>query len=206
MFHLLVRFRNHYDPVCTPPFAHFPQHALETDDYMVGDALLVCPIVKKGSTKRQIALPKCADGWMSLWDQQCYQNSSNDDLVVEASLGQVPLFVRMGKFVLLNRSRSYSVSDVALLFVYPDHNKNFIHEGEELYLDYSNSFHAVIRRENETLFLSLDFTSTHPDQRPPSVRVFILGSTDNVSVAVTPDDASSSSVKVECTFDCSLLE
>ena len=61
-----------------------------SDQYMVGTALLVAPIVQKGQTKRLVYLP--AGQWIDFWTGTRYQGQQ--DIVVTAELAQLPMFVR----------------------------------------------------------------------------------------------------------------
>lgn len=60
------------------------------DQFMVGDRLLVAPIVTVGQTKRLVYLP--AGEWLDFWTGATYQGQQ--DIVVTVPLDYLPLFVR----------------------------------------------------------------------------------------------------------------
>jgi alpha-glucosidase len=57
---LLLRYREAYEPVMRPLFHDFPDDPeawAETDDFLLGDAVLVCPVISPGVTRREVRLP-----------------------------------------------------------------------------------------------------------------------------------------------------
>jgi alpha-glucosidase len=66
---LLARHREAYEPVMRPLFHDFPDEEAawaETDDFLLGSAMLVCPITAPGVVSRPVRLPAGArwrDGW-----------------------------------------------------------------------------------------------------------------------------------------------
>lgn len=71
------------------------------DEYMVGDQILVAPIVQQGQTARSVYLP--AGDWIDLWSGVQYGGRNN--IIVDAPIDKLPVFVKMntilpwGKFV-----------------------------------------------------------------------------------------------------------
>jgi alpha-glucosidase len=68
------------------------------DAFLLGDHLLVAPILEQGSDGRSVPLP--AGRWYDFWTHDAYDGPSSPD--VTAALDHVPLFVRAG--ALLPRS------------------------------------------------------------------------------------------------------
>lgn len=60
------------------------------DEFMVGDSVLVTPIVEKSETKRLVYLP--AGDWVDFWNNRQY--TGNQDIVVNAPLDKLPLFIK----------------------------------------------------------------------------------------------------------------
>jgi alpha-glucosidase len=82
-------------PFVRPVFWHKPEakHLWEVDDaYLLGDALLVAPVVEQGALSREVFLPE--GGWYNYWDGQYYPGEEN--IQVEAPLERIPLFVQAG--------------------------------------------------------------------------------------------------------------
>ncbi|WP_407889002.1 glycoside hydrolase family 31 protein [Levilactobacillus sp. N40-8-2] len=60
------------------------------DEYMVGDDVLVAPIVQKSQIKRLVYLP--AGKWIDFWNNREY--TGNQDIVADAPLDKLPLFIK----------------------------------------------------------------------------------------------------------------
>lgn len=85
----------------TPPFRHpvvdfpdDPQVAGLTDEYLVGDALLVAPLFA-GETKRTVYLPDGA--WYDFATHQAYDGGRAHE--IEAAAERIPIFVRGGSIL-----------------------------------------------------------------------------------------------------------
>jgi alpha-glucosidase len=91
------------------------------DEFMIGDDLLVAPIVKPDITGRQVYLPK--GGWYDYWTNKRY--SGGTMIRVEAPLENVPIFVRAGAIIPLGPQINYvgeKPSDPITFSIYPDDN------------------------------------------------------------------------------------
>ncbi|BEJ52686.1 glycoside hydrolase family 31 protein [Lentilactobacillus buchneri] len=62
------------------------------DQYLVGDAILVAPIVQPSQTKRLVYLP--AGKWIDFWNHREYDGQQ--DIVVDAPLDKLPMFIKQG--------------------------------------------------------------------------------------------------------------
>lgn len=62
------------------------------DLFLLGDGLLVCPILEEGGRKRQVTLPQGL--WYHFWDDQPIQGGQSVEIA--APLEQIPLFVKAG--------------------------------------------------------------------------------------------------------------
>lgn len=74
-------------------FRDDPQALDVGDQFMFGPALLVCPVVERGATKRGVYLPKGAR-WYDFWTGRAYDGGAA--IEAEAPLERLPLFVRAG--------------------------------------------------------------------------------------------------------------
>lgn len=68
------------------------------DQYMLGDDLLVAPVVERGQRQRQVVLPP--GRWVDWWTREVY---SGGPVGVDAPLDVLPLFIRAGGIVPLLR-------------------------------------------------------------------------------------------------------
>lgn len=93
---LLARYRDQYEPVIRPIFHDFPEDPQawdETDDFLLGDAVLVAPVVEPGAETRAVRLPRGAD-WRDGWTGQRMEGGAT--VVRPAPFDQPPFFVRVG--------------------------------------------------------------------------------------------------------------
>jgi alpha-D-xyloside xylohydrolase len=85
-------------PIVRPLFLNYPNEA-ETytleDEYLLGDEILVAPVIWPGRTDRPVYLP--TDGWRDYWTGEVYIGP--DWVMVAAPLHHVPVFIREGAVV-----------------------------------------------------------------------------------------------------------
>lgn len=86
-------------PILRPTFFNFPQDEAcleDCDDFMVGDNLLVAPVVEEGAVERSVYLPQLPDGqcWIDFHNRARLQAGQVHH--VPAPLSHLPLFVREG--------------------------------------------------------------------------------------------------------------
>ena len=86
-------------PIIRPTFFNFPDDATclqDGDDFMLGDALLVAPVVEQGATRRRVYLPRLAsgEGWFDFHTRQPLAAGQVHE--VDAPLNHLPLFARAG--------------------------------------------------------------------------------------------------------------
>jgi alpha-glucosidase len=92
---LLQRYRDAYEPVMRPLFYDFPNdpHAWEeTDDFLLGDAVLVTPVTQPGVAKRPVRLPASAV-WRDAWSGEVFVGGKTIESA--ASFARPPFFVRL---------------------------------------------------------------------------------------------------------------
>lgn len=100
-----------YPPVRPVFWADSNDSALwDVDDaFLLGDALLVCPITEKGGRQRQAILPK--GYWYNFWDDMVFQGSQQ--ITLEAPLERIPLLVKAGSILPMEEDRQL------ILHIYP---------------------------------------------------------------------------------------
>jgi alpha-glucosidase len=89
------------------------------DEFMVGDALLVAPVLKPDVTRRLVYLPKGT--WYDYWTSKKF--SGGTMISVEAPLENVPMFVRAGAVIPTGQTMNYvgeKPIDLISLNIYPD--------------------------------------------------------------------------------------
>lgn len=70
-----------------------------SDTYLLGDELLVAPVVERGARQREVLLP--AGRWIGWWDGEVLEGGQR--ITVDAPLDRLPLFLREGGIVPLLR-------------------------------------------------------------------------------------------------------
>lgn len=86
-----------YEPIIRPTFYEFEhdEHTFrDGDDFLLGDRLLVCPIIEQGQTKREVYLPNNEEGWINFHNRKEYEGGRT--ITVDVALDHIPLFVKKG--------------------------------------------------------------------------------------------------------------
>ncbi len=116
------------------------------DQYMVGDALLVAPIIGAGQRQRDVVLP--AGDWYDLWTQQLILGGQT--VRVAAELDRLPAFVRAGAVVPIWRAMTNLSAPhltTAKMRVYPGVHQMSIYEDQGDGFDYVDGAYRWTRYE-----------------------------------------------------------
>lgn len=95
LYAVVAQAREYGWPIIRPLFTAEPYnpHIREIDDcYLLGDAVLVAPVLQPGKTSRSVYLP--AGQWYDYWTNECL--SGGDTIETPAPLERLPLFIRAG--------------------------------------------------------------------------------------------------------------
>jgi alpha-glucosidase len=100
-------------PIIRPTFYNFPDDERclqDCDDFMLGPALLVAPVVQAGVTTREVYLPALPDGadWVDFYTRE--RLTSGQHHRVAADWNHLPLFVVSGSAIPLASPRPGSVA------------------------------------------------------------------------------------------------
>lgn len=120
-------------PIIRPIFTLEPDNAIvrQIDDvYLLGEHLLVAPVLTEHSRRRLVYLPASSD-WYDFWTQQLYQGGQW--ICVEAPLDHLPIFVRAGTVLPLQPVEQYAGEksfDVLVLRCYPGDGETVLYEDE----------------------------------------------------------------------------
>jgi alpha-glucosidase len=88
-------------PFVRPLFWNEPQAAALwqiDDEFMLGESLLIAPLLEEGRPRRTITLP--SGRWSSWWDDQIY--SGPGEIEIECGLEHIPVFIRQGSLLPLD--------------------------------------------------------------------------------------------------------
>jgi alpha-glucosidase len=97
LWSLFEQAHHHHAPIIRPTFYDFPDDDAcyaDCDDFMLGDALLVAPVVEAGATTRTVYLPRGPAAWYDFATGQRFEAGNTH--TVSAPLGTLPLFARAG--------------------------------------------------------------------------------------------------------------
>jgi alpha-glucosidase len=91
--------RAHVPPV-RPLGMDFPDDArarAEQDSFLLGDGLLVAPVLDQGATVRSVYLPRLPHGWYDFHSGQWF--AGGQEIMTDAPLGRIPLFAAGGSMI-----------------------------------------------------------------------------------------------------------
>jgi alpha-glucosidase len=142
-------------PIMRPLFWEFPDdaHGYAVDDeFLLGPALLVAPVISPAATQRAVYLPAGAE-WYDYWTKQ--KHAGGRYVTVPAPLETMPLFVRAGSIIPMTRPIEHTgeKTEEILLDVYPGENATGY-----LYEDDGKSFGYEHGRYSLTEFIWRDGT------------------------------------------------
>lgn len=106
LWSLFEKAHAQHEPIIRPTFYDFPNDDTcyaDCDDFMLGDALLVAPVVEKGALVRQVYLPSGPAAWFDFYSGESL--AAGQYHRVEAPLGRLPLFARDGAVVVMAISK-----------------------------------------------------------------------------------------------------
>lgn len=122
-------------PVLRPLVFHYERDpAAQTcnDEFMVGDRMLVAPVVQQGITKRMVYLP--AGDWYDYWTRERLHGPQW--LIRDAPLDVCPIYVKAGSVLPMAEDQSYvgqKPEDVLYLDVFPGEGQweHYLDNGED---------------------------------------------------------------------------
>lgn len=129
-----------------------------SDQFMFGDAIMVCPVYEYGARSREIYLPN--GGWYDLHDNFRYIEG-NAAFKADAPYEHIPLFARAGQIIPTGRPVEYSAQeqDGALtIYVFGGNDAAFtLYEDDGLTYKYENGEYSTIpmQWDNDSRTLTL---------------------------------------------------
>ncbi len=115
------------------------------DQYMLGPALMVCPVYKYKARSRNVYLPALS-GWYDFYSGKYYEGGRN--VIAEAPLERIPLFVREGSIIPFGPEIQYSDEKPAnplTLYIYTGEDGYFeLYEDENVNYNYKNDKYSTI--------------------------------------------------------------
>ena len=138
LYTLLWQAVNQNEPMLRPIFLNHPQDDTsfaDTDDFMLGNDILVASVVQANAQSRTVYLPQNETGWWDFWRGIWY--AGGQKINVPVNLSSIPLFVRAGCVIPLEYGAKRAVVGAAKgleLAVFPNiksgSNKSILFEDD----------------------------------------------------------------------------
>lgn len=103
IYNLLYKAHTNYEPMIKPTFYDFEHDKRtfdESDDFMLGDSMLVASVVEKGEFERKIYLPEHKNGWYDFNTEIWYEGGQK--VTVSAPIHYNPLMIKAGAIIPIN--------------------------------------------------------------------------------------------------------
>lgn len=151
-------------PIMRPLVLEFPNDARafdSNDEFLVGENVLVAPIVTRSSRARSVYIPE--GNWYDYW--RGTKHSGSKDILVEAPLDEIPLFIKEGSIIPLTnkKSKANQVDENYYLHIYAkDEGKieTVLFEDDGYSFNYKNGerfeLHVTVEFANENVLVTLD--------------------------------------------------
>jgi alpha-glucosidase len=172
------------------------------DEFMIGNDLLVAPILKPDVIRRLVYLPK--GEWYDYWTNKKYEGGTT--INVDAPLETVPMFVRAGAIIPLGPELKYvgeKPVDPITFNIYPDSNgsaSTTLYEDDGVSPAYKQGAFRLTTVNARRAGVGYVVTTSAPaSQFQPGSRrlVFVIKSAGRVGRAVTvADDGSAQTIKI----------
>ncbi|MGQ8336205.1 TIM-barrel domain-containing protein [Sunxiuqinia sp. A32] len=125
------------------------------DEFMYGPAFLVCAVVEKGVTHKNVYLPEGAI-WIDFWTGASFKGGQA--ILAEAPISRIPMYVRAGSILPMGPVEQYAgekSGDPIQIRIYPGANGEF-----ELYEDDGETFNYKKGEYSKILFQWDDSSKT----------------------------------------------
>ena len=139
-----------------------------TDQYLLGESMMVCPVVDKGAKTRVVYLPE--GEWTNYWTKEVFQGKQH--ISVLCPIDQIPIFIKGGAIIPMQESQNYvgekEIANIDLhlypkgksaFTLYADDGKTLGYkDGEfattQINLEASNDIISVIINKSEGIYKS----------------------------------------------------
>lgn len=160
-------------PILRPLAFHYPEEETArtcNDEFLVGDRVLVAPVVQQGARRRMVWLPR--GEWYDYWTREKITGPAA--FVREAPLELCPIYVKAGSVLPMALPQSYvgeRAQDVLLLDVYPGEGvwDHWLDDGESF--DYQegkyHQYRFTVRKDGgvDTRIVHAGYGQPYPEIR-----------------------------------------
>lgn len=98
MYSVFYQYVTRFTPMIRPLSMvdqHDPDTLYRVDEFMLGDHLLLCPVLEPNARSRYVYIPR--GKWLNYWTNETVEGGK--EILVEAPLEQIPFFVRQGAVI-----------------------------------------------------------------------------------------------------------
>jgi len=172
------------------------------DEFMIGNDLLVAPVVKPDVTRRLVYLPKGT--WYDYWTNKKYEGGTM--IAADAPLETVPMFVRAGAIIPTGPEMKYvgeKPMDPITFNIYPDEKGSAsvtLYEDDGVTPEYKQAGFRRTTVSAKQVGLGYLVTTSAPLGRyqPPNRKLgFVVKSPGRAQRVVTiPDDGSAQTIRI----------
>ena len=115
------------------------------DQYLFGDAMMICPVTTKGAQSRTVYLPK--GEWIDYWTGKKYEG--NQYFSTLTPLDSLPIFVKAGSIIPMQEKMGYVGEkrvEKIMLDIFPGANSSFeLYEDDGRTLSYKEGNYALTK-------------------------------------------------------------
>lgn len=109
------------EPINSPVFLYYDEESRESDLFLAGRNILVCPVLDEGKNSVTVCLPK-GDDWY--FDGKVFEGGTSVEIQISA-YGKMKYFVKCGCVIPCNKATGRKNKEDIVLTVYPVENGTF---------------------------------------------------------------------------------
>lgn len=173
-------------PIMRPLVFHYEKDEVAktcNDEFMVGDKILVAPVVTQGMIKRMVYLP--AGEWYDYWTKEKFSGSTW--IIKDAPLDVCPIYVKAGSIIPTMEPMSYvgeKPLDTLILDVYPGVGScwHYLDNGED-FAYREGAYHQYHFEVNEKGEVTGELVHAGYDKPYTKIVANVLGSSKDIVVS-----------------------
>ena len=146
-----------------------------SDQYLLGDNLMICPVTTKGAKTRLVYLPQ--GNWINYWTGE--RLAGKEYYNVLTPLDEMPIFVKAGAIIPTQKPLNFigeEEIDQIILDIYPEGNSNFtLYDDDGRSLDYQQGDFSLTEIQSSDDHLHTEIIIQSPKGKfKPSTRTYVV--------------------------------
>jgi alpha-glucosidase len=178
-------------PIMRPMFLDFQNdnecYSVESQyQFMIGDNLLVAPVVSETDNFKKLYLPK--GKWIDWWNNKVY--NGNQWIIVDAPIYQIPLFIKKGGFIPMQDVEQFTGQkkmEELEVDIFPATSSNYsLYEDDGISYDYKNgkysitSFESNLSDTSGVISIKHDYNKFNSGRKDYLLKILNTGNVSNV--------------------------